>query len=56
MQNHKGQLVVISQNKDKNFPVWKVEHGSSCVVFASYDEAMDYCRGRFLDIDEKVVK
>lgn len=56
MKNSKGQPVVISQNKDENFPVWKVEHGSSCVVFASYDEAMAYCKGRFLGLDGKVVQ
>jgi hypothetical protein len=55
LQNEKGQPVVISQNKDKDFPVWKVEHGCSCLVFATYDEAMAYCKGRFLGLDGKAV-
>ena len=47
LKDRKGRPVVISQNADPDFPVWKVEYGFSCVVFGSYDEAMAYCKGRF---------
>ena len=56
LQNSNGQPVVISQNKDDKFPVWKVEHDSSTLVFASYNEAMAYCKGRFLSLDGKAVQ
>ena len=55
MQTAKGKPVIISQSKDKDFPVWKVEHDFSCMVFASYDEAIAYCKGRFLGLDGKAV-
>lgn len=47
MKDRKGQPVVISQHTDPDFPAWKVEFGFSCVVFATYDEAMAFCKGRF---------
>ena len=47
MKDGKGRPVAISQNTDPDFPVWKVEYGFSCVVFATYDEAMAFCKGRF---------
>lgn len=47
MKDGKGQPVAISQNTDPDFPVWKVEYGYSCVIFATYDEAMAFCKGRF---------
>ena len=47
MKTRKGAPVVISQSEDPEFPVWKVEHDFSCIVFATYDEAMAYCKGRF---------
>lgn len=51
MKSKTGQPVAISQSKDEEFPIWKVEYGFSCLVFPSYDEAMDYCKGRFLKVD-----
>lgn len=51
LQNRKGEPVAVSQCKDPDFPVWKVEYGCSCMVFGSYDEAMAYCKGRFSDLD-----
>ncbi len=51
MKSKTGQPVAISQSKDEEFPIWKVEYGFSCLVFPSYDEAMDYCEGRFLKVD-----
>ena len=47
MTDRKGNPVAISQSKDSDFPIWKVEYGCSCVVFATYDEAMAFCKGRF---------
>ena len=47
MTDGKGNPVAISQSKDPAFPIWKVEYGSSCLVFATYDEAMAFCKGRF---------
>ena len=55
LKNRKGQPAVVSQSNNENFPVWKVEHDSSCLVFASYDEAMAYCKGRFQSLDGKMV-
>ena len=46
-QDGKGRPVVVSQKRDPDFPVWKVEYGFSCVVFATYDEAIAFCKGRF---------
>lgn len=54
-KTHAGNPVVISQSKHKNFPVWKVEHGYSCVVFNTYDEALAYCKGRFCILDGRTV-
>lgn len=51
MRNKGGQPVVISQCKDKDFPVWKVEYGYSCLIFLSFDDAMDFCSGRFEKVD-----
>jgi len=47
MTDRKGNPVAISQSKDPDYPVWKVEYGSSCLVFATYDEAIAFCKGRF---------
>ena len=47
LQDRKGRPVVISQNKDKDFPIWKVEFGFSSIFFGTYEEAIAYCRGRF---------
>lgn len=47
MKDRRNRLVVISQNKDSDFPVWKVEYGFSCVLFGTYEEAMAFCRSRF---------
>ena len=55
LQTRKGEPVGISRSMDSRFPVWKVEHGFSCMVFASYEDAMAYCRGRFYDLDGKEV-
>ena len=55
LKNHKGDPVAISQSKDPDFPVWKVECGFSCFVFKTYDEAMAFCKGRYESLDGKAV-
>ena len=53
LQNKRGAPVVISEHKDTG--IWKVGHGFSTVVFGTKADALAYCRGRFLDLDGKVV-
>ena len=53
MQTRRGAPVVISEHKDTG--IWRVAHGFSTVVFGTKAEALAYCRGRFLDLDGKVV-
>ena len=50
LQDRKGLPVVVSQMNDPDCPIWKVVYDNSCVVFASYEEAMAYCKGRFSDL------
>ena len=45
-----GNPVIISQRKDSKFPVLKVEEGFSCIVFASFAEAMAFCRDRYDEV------
>lgn len=49
LQNRNGQPVVISQSMNEAAPIWKVEYGFSCMVFATFDEVMAFCKGRFTD-------
>lgn len=46
LKTRTGALAVLSKNTDPEYPFWKVEHGFSCVVFASFKEAMQYCTDR----------
>ena len=55
LYDRKGRPVVISQNKDKDLPIWKVEFGFSSSFFGTYEEAIAYCRGRFTDSSGKAV-
>lgn len=55
LQNRNGQPVVISQSKDEDAPIWKVEYGFSCLVFGTFDEAMAFCKGRFTDCNGREV-
>lgn len=55
LRNKHGQLAIISQCKDEDIPVWKVEYGFSCMVFGTFDEAMAFCRGKFTDLDGREV-
>lgn len=45
--------MAISRNTELD--VWKVEHNFSSVFFATYAEAMAYCKGRFFDEEGKAV-
>lgn len=47
MKDRRNRPVVISQSKDSDLPVWKVEYGFSCVLFGTQYEAMAFCRARF---------
>ena len=51
MRSKAGQPVAISKSKDKDFPIWKVEYGFSCLIFPSYEAAMDFCNGRFVKVE-----
>ena len=55
MQEKSGMPVAILQSKDPNCPIWKVTYGFSCVVFPTYADAMDFCRGRFKRLDGREV-
>ena len=50
METPKGQPVFISKSKS-GFPAWKVEFDTSCWVFATEKEAMDFCQ-RFRPLPE----
>ena len=50
LQDRNGLPVVVLQMSEPDCPIWKVVYGSSCVVFASYEEAMAFCKGRFYDL------
>lgn len=47
METHKGDPVVISQCQSEEFPFWKVEHGFHCMVFATKEEAMSFCKAHY---------
>ena len=54
-QTSTGMPVAILKHNDPEFPVWKIVHGFSCMVFGSYDLALEYCKGKFRTLDGKVV-
>ena len=55
LQNKGGQPVVISKCMEGDIRAWKVEYGFSTLVFATYEEALAYCRGRFFDLEGKAL-
>ena len=55
LQKPNGMPVALSQCKDPDFPVWRIDYGFSTLIFKTYDEAIDYCKGRFLDLDGRMV-
>ena len=48
LQERNGMSVAVSQKQDKDFPVWKVQYGFSCLVFPTYEDAMDYQTGKYV--------
>ena len=52
-QNRRGMPVAVFRHKKMDF--WKVQNGFSSVFFGTRAEALEYCRGRFLDTDGKAV-
>ena len=54
-QKQDGKPVIISQCKDTEYPSWRIDYDFSSIFFATYDEVMAYCRGRFVDLDGKAV-
>lgn len=55
LQGKSGMPVAVSQKMDKDFPIWKVQYGFSCLVFPTYEDAMDFCKDRFTRLDGKAV-
>lgn len=45
--------VALSEGNNKAQYKWRVQYGFSCVVFKTYQEAIDFCRERFYDLDGK---
>lgn len=56
LQNHKGMPVAVSRSTDPGPAIWKVEYGFSCILFGTQDEAMAFCRERFLGLDGRPLK
>ncbi len=52
-RTRKGMPVVVSHSTDPAYDYWKVEYDFACVVFAEYQDALDFCAGRFFDTDGK---
>ena len=55
LQTGKGEPVIISKCDNTEFLAWKVEYNYSCMVFNTYDEALAFCKGRFIGLDGKAV-
>ena len=47
---------MVSHSTDPAYDYWKVEYDFACVVFAEYQDALDFCAGRFFDSAGKPVK
>lgn len=52
-QTKRGAPVVVTRHKCLD--IWKVQNSFSSVFFGTKEEALAYCRGRFLDADGKAV-
>ena len=52
----KGTPVVVSHSTDPAHDYWKVEYDFACVVFAEYQDALDFCAGRFFNSDGLPIK
>lgn len=55
LQTRQGAPVAVMQNVSDNIPVWKIVYGYSCIVFPTYEDAMAYCRNKFVGLDGKAV-
>lgn len=54
-RTRKGLPVILSSSDSKiKGTVWKVEYGYSCIVFKTYDEAVDFCERKFPGIKEVI--
>ena len=53
LQTKRGQPVAVSEKKDPDCNIWKVQYGFVSMYFGTYAEAMDYCRKRFCDLSGK---
>ena len=53
LQEKSGKPVAVCRNKELD--IWKVQYGCSQVFFSSYAEALAFCKGRFFDLDGKMV-
>ncbi|MBR4434503.1 MAG: hypothetical protein IKS90_00155 [Clostridia bacterium] len=51
MRTKRGRPVAILESNDNKNWHWRVQYGFSCVAFPSYAEAMQFCRGRFEELD-----
>ena len=50
LQTLKGKPVAVSHCSDPDEDYWKVEYDYSCVVFATEQDALDFCKRRFCDL------
>ena len=53
LQTLKGKPVAVSHCTDPEEDYWKVEYDYSCVVFATEQDALDFCKRRFCDLSGK---
>ena len=51
-----GKPVTVSESKDPQKPVWKVQYGFSQLFLKTYAEVTAYCKKRFCDLDGKPLK
>ena len=55
LQTGKGEPVIISKCENTECPAWRVEYNFSCVAFNTCDEALAFCKGRFMGLDGEAV-
>ena len=46
-----GKPVAILESNDTKNWHWRVQYGFSCIVFPTYADAMQFCRGRFYSLN-----
>lgn len=47
-QTRDGRPAVLAQHSDPDIAIWRVMFGMSSIFFATYGEAMEYCKKHFL--------